>query len=119
MIEGCIPKRAPGIRKQSRDVHPHLLRLTRAATDSNPVEDRPMNEFETETAIVPAGDGSWTTRLAGDWNIGKNSNGGYALTPVLRALGVSFPVETGGCDPSVRQPRHDRTAHHGCDGRSS
>lgn len=45
-----------------------------------------MSEFEIETAIVPAGDGAWTTRLAGDWNIGNNSNGGYALTPVLRAL---------------------------------
>ena len=45
-----------------------------------------MSQFEIETAIVPAGDGAWTTRLAGDWNIGDNSNGGYALTPVLRAL---------------------------------
>ena len=45
-----------------------------------------MSEFEAETAIVPVGDGSWTTRLARDWNIGDNSNGGYALTPVLRAL---------------------------------
>ena len=45
-----------------------------------------MSEFETETAIAPAGDGSWTTRLSGDWNIGNHSNGGYALTPVLRAL---------------------------------
>ncbi len=45
-----------------------------------------MSEFEIETAIAPAGDGAWTTRLAGDWNIGKYSNGGYALTPVLRAL---------------------------------
>jgi acyl-CoA thioesterase len=50
------------------------------------LEDGPLSQFETETAIVPAGEGSWTTRLAGDWNIGDNSNGGYALTPVLRAL---------------------------------
>ena len=45
-----------------------------------------MSEFEAETAIAPDGDGSWTTRLAGDWNIGNNPNGGYSLTPVLRAL---------------------------------
>jgi len=45
-----------------------------------------MSQFETETAIVPNGDGVWTTRLASDWNIGANSNGGYALSPVLRAL---------------------------------
>jgi len=45
-----------------------------------------MSDFEIETAIVPAGDGLWTARLAQDWNIGNNPNGGYALTPVLRAL---------------------------------
>ena len=46
----------------------------------------PASEFETETAIVPDGDGVWKTRLARHWNIGNTCNGGYALMPVLRAL---------------------------------
>ncbi|MEO2035059.1 MAG: thioesterase family protein [Planctomycetaceae bacterium] len=45
-----------------------------------------MSQFDTETAIVRSNDGSWTTHLAPAWNIGNISNGGYALTPVLRAL---------------------------------
>lgn len=44
-----------------------------------------MSEFERETAATPAGDGVWTTELSTDWNIGDSANGGYALTPVLRA----------------------------------
>ena len=45
-----------------------------------------MNWFDDETAITPRGDGRWVTRLDAAWNIGDNANGGYALTPVLRAL---------------------------------
>src|SRR5688572_11789819 len=42
--------------------------------------------FEAETAIAPDGDGRWRCRLDGAWNIGENPNGGYALTPVVRAM---------------------------------
>lgn len=42
--------------------------------------------FATETAIVADGDGGWRTRLHPAWHIGDTANGGYALTPVLRAL---------------------------------
>ncbi len=45
-----------------------------------------MSQFEDETAIEPTGAGLWSTRLSSSWNVGDNSNGGYALTPVLRAL---------------------------------
>ena len=45
-----------------------------------------MSLFEAETAVEPAGEGRWTTRLASGWNIGDNANGGYALTSVLRAM---------------------------------
>jgi len=45
-----------------------------------------MSEFEAETAVESTGDGRWTTRLHAGWNIADNSNGGYALTPVLRAM---------------------------------
>ncbi len=72
-----------------------------------------MSEFETETAIVPAGDGSWTTRLAGDWNIGNTSNGGYALTPVLRALREL----TGQPDPISVTTHFLRPAHGDTDAR--
>lgn len=43
--------------------------------------------FDAETAVVPDGDGRWRTRLHAAWHIGDTANGGYALTPVLRALG--------------------------------
>ena len=45
-----------------------------------------MGEFERETAVTTAGDGSWTTELSTDWNIGDSANGGYALSSVLRAI---------------------------------
>ncbi len=50
-----------------------------------------MSQFEAETAIVPVGEGRWVTRLSADWNIADNSNGGYALTSVLRAMGLLVP----------------------------
>lgn len=43
-------------------------------------------QFETETSVTRASEGVWETRLSGNWSIGENSNGGYALSPVLRAL---------------------------------
>jgi len=41
--------------------------------------------FETETAITPSGDGRWTAHISPAWNINDNANGGYLLTPALRA----------------------------------
>ncbi len=48
-------------------------------------------EFDSETAIEPAGQARWTAHLSAGWNIGDNSNGGYALTPVLRAMSSLTP----------------------------
>ncbi len=45
-----------------------------------------MSWFDDDTAITRHGDGRWSARLDRSWNIGDNANGGYALTPVLRAL---------------------------------
>ena len=42
--------------------------------------------FETETEIEPAGDGRWTAQISSAWNINDNANGGYLLTPALRAI---------------------------------
>ena len=45
-----------------------------------------MSQFDVETAVTPVGEGRWATRLSAGWNIADNSNGGYALTSVLRAM---------------------------------
>ena len=50
-----------------------------------------MSQFDAETAVAPAGEGRWATRLSAGWNIGGNSNGGYALTSVLRAMRSLVP----------------------------
>jgi acyl-CoA thioesterase len=42
-------------------------------------------EIEDETAVNVVGDGVYRTRLSGAWNIGPNPNGGYAMTPAVRA----------------------------------
>ena len=42
--------------------------------------------FETETEIEPAGPGRWTAQISSAWNINDNANGGYLLTPALRAI---------------------------------
>ena len=42
--------------------------------------------FETETAIESVGDGRWTAQISSEWNIRENANGGYLLTPALRAM---------------------------------
>lgn len=44
-----------------------------------------MGDFVLETAVTSEGDGVWATELSTDWNIGDSANGGYALSPVLRA----------------------------------
>ena len=72
-----------------------------------------MSAFETETAIEPTGDGSWRARLTDAWNIGNNSNGGYALTPVLRALREL----TGQPDPLSVTTHFLRPAHGSLDAR--
>jgi len=46
----------------------------------------PMSHFAAETVVESVEPGRWSTRLSSHWNIGENSNGGYALTPVLRAV---------------------------------
>ena len=46
-----------------------------------------MGRFDDETRLVPIGEGVWHTVPSDRWNIGENANGGYALSPVLRALG--------------------------------
>lgn len=45
-----------------------------------------MGQFDVETAVAPTGDGVWSTELSTNWNIGESANGGYALTPALRAI---------------------------------
>ena len=45
-----------------------------------------IGAFDDDTRPDPAGPGRWRCALSGDWNIGDNANGGYALSPVLRAL---------------------------------
>lgn len=49
-------------------------------------EDGRVSAFDDETAIEPDGPGRWRCRLTDAWNIGDTPNGGYALTPALRAL---------------------------------
>jgi acyl-CoA thioesterase len=44
-----------------------------------------VGQLDDETAVRADGAGSYRTRLSGAWNIGPNPNGGYAMTPVLRA----------------------------------
>jgi acyl-CoA thioesterase len=50
-----------------------------------------VGRFDAETAVVSVGSAAWRTELSSAWDIGGTANGGYALTPVLRAL-----VEAGG-----------------------
>ncbi len=50
-----------------------------------------MSQFDAETAVEAVGEGRWAARLSSGWNIGENSNGGYALTPVLRAMRSLVP----------------------------
>ncbi len=45
-----------------------------------------MGFFDDETAVHARGDGRWTTHLSSEWDIAGNSNGGYMLVPVLRAM---------------------------------
>ena len=42
-------------------------------------------QFATETTIRPTGEGRWAAQISDEWSIGPNANGGYLLTPALRA----------------------------------
>lgn len=44
-----------------------------------------QSRFDVETAITPTGPGRWSGHAHPPWCIGDAANGGYALTPVLRA----------------------------------
>ena len=57
--------------------------------------------FEDETAVDEVRPGHWRTVLSGRWSIGGNANGGYALSPVLRALAA-----TGGHADPLSVPTH-------------
>jgi len=48
--------------------------------------DGRVGTFEDETAVEPVAPGEWRAEFADRWNIGASANGGYALTPVLRAI---------------------------------
>jgi len=50
------------------------------------VNDADVSTFERETAVSEVEASRWSTTLSADWNIGDSANGGYALSPVLRAL---------------------------------
>ncbi len=43
-------------------------------------------QVDVETAVTREAAGRWTTHLHDAWNIEANPNGGYAATPVLRAM---------------------------------
>lgn len=45
-----------------------------------------MGQFEDETRVEATAHGRWSTTPSGRWNIGETANGGYALTPVMRAM---------------------------------
>jgi acyl-CoA thioesterase len=45
-----------------------------------------VGDFEVETSVELVAPGEWRAEYGDRWNIGASANGGYALTPVLRAL---------------------------------
>lgn len=45
-----------------------------------------MAAFDDETLLVPAGENRFTVNLTSNWNIGENPNGGYLLSPLVRAM---------------------------------
>jgi acyl-CoA thioesterase len=45
-----------------------------------------VNQFINDTRIEKASDGSYSGRFSGVWSIGMNPNGGYAMTPLMRAM---------------------------------
>lgn len=49
-------------------------------------QDAVVGHFDDETELAPVAEGVWTATPSDRWNIGDNANGGYALSPVLRAM---------------------------------
>lgn len=45
-----------------------------------------VGHFEQDTAVERIGPGRWRAGASAAWNIGENANGGYAVSPVLRAM---------------------------------
>lgn len=45
-----------------------------------------MGWFESETVPIATEAGHWRAAISGAWSIGENSNGGYLLSPALRAM---------------------------------
>jgi acyl-CoA thioesterase len=68
----------------------------RCTSTCRSIKEFALGFFEAETAITRVGEREWQTRLSSNWNIGPNSNGGYAMSSVLRALremtGMPDPV---------------------------
>ena len=58
----------------------------------------PTSAFDTETAITssttPQETGRYDAHLSTAWDIGDTANGGYAMTPVLRALREESAIPT-------------------------
>lgn len=55
-------------------------------TAPSPVSPSDDFAFDRETAIELNGPGRWSTTIRSDWNIRENPNGGYAMSPLLRAM---------------------------------
>jgi len=45
-----------------------------------------MSQFINDTRIEKISEGRYSGRLSGVWSIGTNPNGGYAMTPLMRAM---------------------------------
>ena len=45
-----------------------------------------MSQFIDDTRVTKAAEGHYKGRLSGVWSIGTNPNGGYAMTPIMRAM---------------------------------
>lgn len=64
--------------------------------------------FDAETSIEPDGPGRWRATISSSWNINDNPNGGYALTPLLRAMAAETRSVSGGSEPGGPQESADR-----------
>ena len=49
-------------------------------------------EFDEDTAISPAGAGTYTADISPRWNVGDKPNGGYLLALALRAAAADLPL---------------------------
>lgn len=58
-----------------------------------------MGLFDDETAIERVGPGRWRCRPSAAWNIGETANGGYAVSPLLRAMAETAIEAAGHPDP--------------------